>query len=240
MGKPTPMLRQHRQLKARFPDAILLFRLGDFYEMFEEDARLVSRQLGLVLTSRRFSKGVSLPMCGVPYRQLNVYLAKLLSHGHKVAIAEQLEDARKVRRLVRRDVVRVITPGTVVEEALLEDKAQNFLAALASGPGGWGLAAVDLSTGEFITTQFEGPDAQTRLMEELYAIQPSELVLPADLAQDETWVSRLQAIHPARLSPLDPIRFKTQAACQRLLAHFGAEGAQERYNDQGDQCPSQG
>jgi DNA mismatch repair protein MutS len=221
MGKTTPMLRQYRQLKARFPDAVLLFRLGDFYEMFEEDARLISRQLGLVLTSRRFSKDVRLPMCGVPYRQLNTYLAKLLSHGHKVAIAEQLEDARKVRRLVRRDVVRIITPGTVVEEGLLEDKAQSFLAALAPGPGGWGLAAVDLSTGEFITTQFEGPDAQTHLLEELYAIQPSELVLPADLAQDETWVSRLQVVHPARLSPLDPIRFTTEEACQRLLAHFG-------------------
>jgi DNA mismatch repair protein MutS len=221
MGKTTPMLRQYRQLKARFPDAVLLFRLGDFYEMFEEDARLISRQLGLVLTSRRFSKDVRLPMCGVPYRQLDAYLARLLSHGHKVAIAEQLEDARKVRRLVRRDVVRIITPGTVVEEGLLEDKAQNFLAALAPGSGGWGLAAVDLSTGEFITTQFEGPDAQTHLLEELYAIQPSELVLPADLAQDETWVSRLQAIHPARLSPLDPTRFTTQEACQRLLAHFG-------------------
>jgi DNA mismatch repair protein MutS len=98
MGKTTPMLQQYRQLKARFPDAVLLFRLGDFYEMFEEDARLVSRQLGLVLTSRRFSKDVRLPMCGVPYRQLDAYLAKLLSHGHKVAIAEQLEDACKVHR----------------------------------------------------------------------------------------------------------------------------------------------
>jgi DNA mismatch repair protein MutS len=229
MDKPTPMLRQYRQLKARFPDAILLFRLGDFYEMFEEDAETISRQLSLVLTSRRFAKGVSLPMCGVPYRQLTTYLAKLLERGHKVAIAEQMEDARKVRRLVRRDVVRVITPGTVVEETLLADKAQNFLVAVApppqsrSGAGshGWGLAVIDLSTGEFITTQFEGSDAQSRLLEELHALQPSEVVLPADLAEDETWGARLRATHPARLSPLDPSAFEPRAACQRLLDHLG-------------------
>jgi len=238
MDKPTPMLRQYRQLKARFPDAILLFRLGDFYEMFDEDARVVSRQLDLVLTSRRFSKSVRMPMCGIPYRQLTAYLAKLLARGHKVAIAEQMEDARKVRRLVRRDVVRVITPGTVVEEALLEDKAPNFLVALAplrppatlpnkgshsiAGADGWGLATVDLSTGEFVTTQFEGPQAETRLLEELQALQPSEIVLPADLAQDETWTARLQMVHPARISPLDQSGFAPAAACQRLLDHLGA------------------
>ena len=229
MAKPTPMLRQYRQLKARFPDAILLFRLGDFYEMFEEDAQLVSRQLSLVLTSRRFSKDVHLPMCGVPYRQLTTYLAKLLERGHKVAIAEQMEDARKVDRLVRRDVVRVITPGTVVEETLLEDKAQNYLVAVApppqsrsgAGSSGWGLAAVDLSTGEFVTTQFKGPEAQTRLLEELHALQPSEVVLPLDMAEDETWVARLQTAHSPRLSPLAPSAFDPKAACQRLLDHLG-------------------
>jgi len=228
MTKITPMLRQYRQLKARFPDAILLFRLGDFYEMFEEDARVVSRQLDLVLTSRRFSKSVRLSMCGVPYRKLTTYVAKLLALGHKVAIAEQLEDPRKVRRLTRRDVVRVITPGTVVEEALLEEKTQNFLVALApptSGRGersGWGLAAVDLSTGEFVTTQFEGPQAQAYLLEELDILQPSEIVLPADLAQDKEWTAHLQALHPARLSPLDPSGFDPAAARQRLLEHLGA------------------
>jgi len=222
MEKLTPMLRQYRQLKARFPDAILLFRLGDFYEMFEEDARIVSRQLNLVLTSRRFSKSVKLPMCGIPYRQLTTYVAKLLALGHKVAIAEQLEEPRKVRRLVRRDVVRVITPGTVVEEPLLAEKAQNFLAALAPGSDGWGLAAVDLSTGEFVTTQFTEPEVLTRLLEELHTLQPSEVVLPADLAQDEEWITRLQAIHPARLSPLAPSGFDPATARQRLLEHFGA------------------
>ncbi len=125
--QPTPMLRQYRELKRRHPDALLLFRLGDFYELFEEDARTASRELKLVLTSRRFSKTVSLPMCGVPYRSVTSYVARLLERGHKVAIAEQLEDARRVKGLVRRDVVRIITPGTVVEDALLPDNAQNLL-----------------------------------------------------------------------------------------------------------------
>jgi len=229
MAKTTPMLRQYRRLKARFPDAILLFRLGDFYEMFEEDARLISRQLGLVLTSRRFSKTVRLPMCGVPYRQLTTYVSKLLALGHKVAIADQLEDARKARGLIRRDVVRVITPGTVVEEPLLAEKAQNFLVALAprrpvQAPreaSAWGLAAVDLSTGEFVTAQFEGPKAWSQLSEELDVLQPSELLLPADLIEDEAWITCLEGVRPARLSPVDPSRFDPDVARECLLDHLG-------------------
>jgi len=230
MAQATPMLRQYRQLKARFPDAILMFRLGDFYEMFEEDARLVSRQLSLVLTSRRFSKGVKLPMCGIPYRQLTVYVSRLLALGHKVAIAEQLEDPRKARKLIWRDVVRVITPGTVVEEALLASKAQNFLVALAprrpaqvpADATAWGLAAVDLSTGEFVTAQFEGASACSQLIEELDVLQPSEILLPADLSEDEEWTAWLERVRPARLSPVDPARFDPATARECLLAHFGA------------------
>jgi len=219
---PTPMLRQYRRLKARFPDAILLFRLGDFYEMFEEDARVASHELDLVLTSRRFSKRVKLPMCGIPYRQLDTYVARLLALGHKVAIAEQLEQPGKTRRLIRREVVRVITPGTVVEETLLAEKAQNFLAALAPGKGGWGLAAVDLSTGEFVATQFTGPEAKDWLIEELDLLAPSEIVLPADLAGDEAATAPLRAVRPARISPLEPSAFDPETARRRLLDHLGA------------------
>ena len=229
MSKSTSMLQQYRQLKARFPDAILLFRLGDFYEMFEEDARLISRQLSLVLTSRRFSDHAKLPMCGVPYRQLTVYVSKLLALGHKVAIAEQLEEPHKSGRLIWRDVVRVITPGTIVEEELLAQTAQNFLVALAPqrpvhdpiAAGSWGLAALDLSTGEFVTAQFEGVQAWSQVLEELDVLQPSEILLPADLLENEEWMAYLRGIRPARLSPVDAVAFDPLAARQRLLDHLG-------------------
>src|SRR5512139_2290535 len=137
---PTPMLRQYRELKRRHPGALLFYRLGDFYELFEDDAKIAARELNLVLTSRRFSKKVRLPMCGVPFRTVTSYVARLLQHGFKVAIAEQMEDARRVKGLVKRDIVHVITPGTVVEEDLLPDKAQNFLAAIVAEQSSFGLA----------------------------------------------------------------------------------------------------
>src|SRR5512141_746639 len=150
----TPMLAQYRQIKARFPDALVLFRLGDFFETFEEDARTAARELELVLTSRSFAKGVRLPMAGVPHHHVQSYIAKLIEKGYKVALVEQLEDPKKVKRLVKRDVIRVITPGTVVEEALLRSKSANYLAAIVRqvGIGGnrptepvFGLAVADIS-----------------------------------------------------------------------------------------------
>jgi DNA mismatch repair protein MutS len=249
-AKMTPMLRQYRKLKHDYPDALLLYRLGDFYELFEEDARTAARELNLVLTSRRFSKSVRLPMCGVPYRTVTGYVARLLKGGHKVAIAEQLEDARHARGLVKRDVVRIITPGTVVEEDLLPDKGQNFLVAIVLGLSSsadpsspdkgrrtddeFGLAVVDLSTGEFTATEGTGWVAMS---EELQRIQPSEIVLPARLASDEAWAQRLRAEmgsrrRSIRLSPVPDAEATPEAARSRLLEHFcaaslegyGAEG----------------
>ncbi len=222
MADATPMLQQYRQLKKRFPDAILLFRLGDFYEMFDEDARLISKQLGLVLTGRRFSKSVKMAMCGVPYRQLSVYVSKLLEKGHKVAVADQMEAPGKSRGLIAREIVRVITPGTVVEEALLAEKSQNFLAALAPSENVWGLAAVDLSTGEFVTAQFSGAAGWSQLLEEMNVLRPTELLLPTPFVSDEGWLAGLDDVRPARLSPLDPARFDPADASQRLLTHFAA------------------
>src|SRR5512137_2058561 len=126
----TPMLAQYRQIKARFPDALVLFRLGDFFETFENDAKTAARELELVLTSRSFSKDVRLPMAGVPHHHVQSYIAKLIEKGYKVALVEQLEDPKKVKRLVKRDVIRIITPGTVVEDALLRAKSENYLAAI--------------------------------------------------------------------------------------------------------------
>ncbi len=229
MEKLTPMLKQYRDIKARYPDAIVLFRLGDFYEMFDEDALRIARELGLTLTSRSFSKHVRLPMCGFPHHQLTPYLGRLLALGHKVAVVEQMEDARKAKGLVRRDVVRVITPGTVVEDALLQEKAQNFLAALVrerSTRGGeprlaFGLALMDLSTGEFLVSEFRGPDALEELEEELARLRPSEIVLPASLAEDEAWVEGLRRLGPARISVHDDAVFRPAEGDRILREHFG-------------------
>ena len=227
--KLTPMLKQYRDIKARYPDAIVLFRLGDFYEMFDEDAQRISRELGLTLTSRSFSKHVRLPMCGFPHHQLTPYLGKLLARGYKVAVVEQMEDARKAKRLVRREVVRVITPGTVVEDALLQAKAQNFLAAVVreervsrngASRKGFGLALLDLSTGEFLTTEFQGEQAEEALFEELVRLAPSEFVLPESLAADEAFARRLREAGSTRLSPHPDDAFQPAAAAETLRRHF--------------------
>ena len=206
MALKPPMLGQYRQIKARYADALLLYRLGDFYELFEEDAQLVSRQLGLVLTTRRFTKELRLPMCGIPHHRLDTYVARLIRLGHKVAIAEQLESANKTRRLVRRDVVRVITPGTVVETALLNEHEQSLLVGIVLGNSrradrrGIGLAVIDLSTGEFSATQIDGPSAGQQLTEELSRLAPKEVVLPKALADESTVINCLDSIRPKRIS----------------------------------------
>ncbi len=228
----TPMLAQYRQLKARFPDAIVLFRLGDFFETFEDDARVAARELELVLTSRSFAKGVRLPMAGVPHHHVQSYVAKLIDRGYKVALVEQLEDPKKTRKLVKRDVVRIITPGTVVEDALLRAGSENYLAAIVHQPSppaslsakergeSFGLALVDLSTGEFATTQIDGADVETKLFDELQRVQASEFVLPPALLNDDRFVTRLMAIRSARLSPIEDRLCELETARHTLLDHF--------------------
>jgi DNA mismatch repair protein MutS len=215
------MLSQYRQLKASCPDALLLYRLGDFYELFEQDAELAARQLGLVLTTRRFAKGIHLPMCGIPHHRLTSYLGRLLRLGHKVAIAEQLEDARKTRKLVKRGIVRVITPGTVVEDALLRERTANLLVGVVFTPKGYGLAVIDLSTGDFSATQIDGPASQAAFWEEMARLAPSEIVYPQTLADDADWCSRLENVQAARLSPLESVEFTPDRAAERLRAHLG-------------------
>ncbi len=230
MADLPPMLKQYRQIKARHPDALVLFRLGDFYELFQADAELVARQLNLTLTTRRFSKTVSLPMCGIPHQRLNSYIARLIERGHRVAVVEQLQDARHTKGLVDRGVVRVITPGTVVEDTLLAEQELCLLAGIVVGDGrqgrprGYGLAVVDLSTGEFSTTQItpDSPDqAESCFWEELARLRPNEIVLPRSLAEQAEWSARLTAIHPTRLSPLDEADFDPAQAAGRLKAHLG-------------------
>src|SRR5246127_2600896 len=181
MSEPTtPLMQQYHAIKERYPHALLLFRLGDFYELFYEDAMIASRELQITLTSRNREKGQPIPMCGVPYHAADGYIARLIRAGFKVAICEQMEQPGPGKKLVRREVTRVITPGTATDVAVLDARENNFLAAVAQNASAStiGLALVDLSTGEFQATKFTGPGAQDALRDELQLIRPRETLLP--------------------------------------------------------------
>ena len=175
----TPLMQQYHSIKRQHPHALLLFRLGDFYELFFEDAVVASRQLQITLTSRNREKGQAVPMCGVPYHAAEHYIARLIRAGHKVAICEQMEDPSRTKKLVRREVIRVLTPGTATDSPVLEMRENNFLAAIArNGSSKIGLAFVDFSTGEFRATEFWGASSEARLRDELEILRPREILLP--------------------------------------------------------------
>jgi len=181
MSQPTPMMRQYMEIKAQYPDAILFFRLGDFYEMFMEDAVTASRILDITLTSRNKGSAEEVPLCGIPYHSCQPYVAKLVEAGHKVAICEQVEDPKVAKGIVRREVVRVITPGLVVDSDTLTPNENNFLAAVSlADKKGCGVAVLDITTGEFRVTQAEGCDAARS---ELVSLQPREILVAEDQRQ---------------------------------------------------------
>ncbi|HWY54601.1 MAG TPA: DNA mismatch repair protein MutS [Terriglobales bacterium] len=171
----TPLMRQYAAIKKEHPSALLFFRLGDFYELFFDDAVLASRELQITLTSRNKEKGIAVPMCGVPYHAAESYISKLIRKGFKVAICEQTENAGLAKKLVRREVTRVVTPGTAADSSLGSEE-NNFLAAVAQIGDRAGFAALDLSTGEFRATEFSGEDAGKRIEEELQQLRPKELL----------------------------------------------------------------
>jgi DNA mismatch repair protein MutS len=176
----TPLMRQYAAIKKQHPTALLFFRLGDFYELFFEDAVVAAKELQITLTSRNKEKDHAIPMCGVPYHAAENYLSKLLRKGFKVAICEQMEAPSAATKLVRREVTRVLTPGTAIDSSVGSEE-NNFLAALARASGAVGLAALDLSTGEFRATEFRGPDAERRIVEELQQLRPREVLYPSGL-----------------------------------------------------------
>ncbi|MBI1761597.1 MAG: DNA mismatch repair protein MutS [Acidobacteria bacterium] len=177
----TPMLRQYHEIKRQYPGTLLFFRLGDFYELFYDDALIGSREMEITLTARHKERGSPVPMCGVPYHAAANYIAKLVKKGYRVAICDQAEPAQTAK-LVRREVVRVITPGTALENQLLESKQNNYLASVCGSGEGMGLALLDISTGEFLTTQFRGAEAWQQLQEQLAIFAPKEIILPHSLS----------------------------------------------------------
>ncbi|MBQ7047568.1 MAG: DNA mismatch repair protein MutS, partial [Clostridia bacterium] len=180
----SPMMKQYKQIKAENPDCLLMFRLGDFYELFFEDAKTASRELELVLTGRDCGEKERAPMCGVPYHAVEGYLSKLISKGYRVAICEQLEDPATVKGIVKRDVVRIVSPGTVTEGSLLKEGQNNYLAAVVEQENGYGLAFGDVSTGEIFATEAVGEEKTAALYAECAAFSPSEAVIGKGVSEE--------------------------------------------------------
>jgi DNA mismatch repair protein MutS len=195
----TPLMRQYAAVKKEHPTALLFFRLGDFYELFFDDAIVASKELQITLTSRNKEKGIAVPMCGVPHHAAEGYIGKLIRKGFKVAICEQMEDARLAKKLVRREVTRVVTPGTAAD-SLLGSEENNFLAALAQVGERVGFAALDLSTGEFRATEFSGEGALRRVQEELEQLRPKELLYGSAAPLFEVAAGRASLGRTPRLS----------------------------------------
>ena len=216
----TPLMRQYAAIKKEHPNALLFFRLGDFYELFFDDAVLAARELQITLTSRNKEKGIAVPMCGVPYHAAEGYIAKLIRKGFKVAICEQMEDPRLAKKLVRREVTRVVTPGTAADSSLSSEE-NNFLGALASTGDRVGFAALDLSTGEFRATEFQGADAARRIQEELAQLRPKELLYASAAPLFEASGSGDRRSAGYAETPLDDWVFAPDHAIPLLENHFG-------------------
>ena len=177
MAEMTPMMQQYLQIKEQHKDCIIFFRLGDFYEMFFDDAKTASEELDITLTGRDCGLESRAPMCGVPYPSCEQYIARLVEKGHKIAICEQTEDPAKAKGIVKREVVRVITPGTVIEDGMLDEGRNNYLASVAFLDGAIGFCFADASTGEAKVTEISGDDALERAVNEVIRFSASELLL---------------------------------------------------------------
>ncbi|TYT73403.1 DNA mismatch repair protein MutS [Desulfobotulus mexicanus] len=213
----TPMMIQYQELKAQYADCILFYRMGDFYEMFHNDAETASRVLDITLTARNRKDPDAIPMCGVPVKSADIYIAKLVQNNYKVAICEQMEDPATAKGLVKRDVVRVLTPGMLVEEHLLDDKVNNFIVAIAFQGKTWGLACLDLSTAVFRMTETR---SHTALRDELGRIQAKEILVPEGFEQEESNAFLQPFFSRSRISPAPMADFMPVKARNLLLEQF--------------------
>lgn len=214
------MIEQYLAIKEKHKDAILFFRLGDFYEMFFEDARLASSELEIVLTARDGGSAERIPMCGIPYHAAGNYIAKLVGAGHKIAICEQVEDPKTARGIVQREVIRIITPGTITDENMLEDDRNNYLAAVVENKQCLGLAYVDVSTGEFQVTEFKGGVAAEQLKAELQRIAPAECLIDNQLELYSQYWTKPGWDFATVAGDLPEAALNPSRARQVLLDHF--------------------
>jgi DNA mismatch repair protein MutS len=223
----TPMMAQYIEIKAANPDSLLFYRMGDFYELFFEDAEAASRTLGIVLTKRGKHQGHDIPMCGVPVERADEYLQRLIAAGHRVAVCEQMEDPAEAKKrgaksVVRRDVTRLVTPGTITEERLLDPARANLLVAVARSrgeDGSWtfGIAAADISTGRFIVTEA----SEGNLLAELARLEPREVLVPDALLDEQGPIKHYLRDLGGAVTPLARDGFDATSAARRLEEFFG-------------------
>jgi len=231
----TPLMRQFREVKAEYKEAIVFFRVGDFYEMFFEDAEEASKLLDIVLTSRGKNKDTPIPLCGVPYHAATGYIAKLLKAGKTVALCEQVEDPKVAKGLVRREVVRLYTPGTLFDSDLLPSKEANFLASISCmTPSAqdlpnplmnWGLATLDLSTGEFWVVEYDSPQQRESLVDELVRLEPREIIFPTFAPSG--MIRSLKDLRQSRLVEQDESWFHVEENHRLIATHFEVQNAEE-------------
>ncbi|PLX91613.1 MAG: DNA mismatch repair protein MutS [Desulfuromonas sp.] len=216
MANPTPMMRQYLEIKSQYPDAILFFRLGDFYEMFLDDAVTASRVLDITLTSRNKNSDDEVPLCGVPFHSAQPYIAKLVANGHKVAVCEQVEDPKSVKGIVKREVVRVVTPGMILESDMLTPDENNYLLVIASHQEQYGVAVVDISTGEFRVTTASGTSDLSR---EIASTQPREIIL-CEPDREPLSQALAASFHEKMVNALPEWVFELEEARQKLQRFF--------------------
>ena len=229
MAELTPMMQQYFEIKKQYPGCILFYRLGDFYEMFYDDAKLASQELELTLTGRDCGQEERAPMCGVPFHSCESYIARLVSKGYKVAICEQTEDPAKAKGLVKRDVIRIITPGTVIEGSMLDEAKNNYLCVLyvSDGAADAGVCFSDCSTGEIHLTRLEGEDVVLRITNELGRFLPSEVLLNDGAAAQEPLMEFIRKRLGVRPDMSQQDRFDYQQAEELILRHFHKDSLEE-------------
>ncbi|MEG1594427.1 MAG: DNA mismatch repair protein MutS, partial [Oscillibacter sp.] len=228
MAEMTPMMKQYLEIKRDNPDSILFFRLGDFYEMFADDAKLASQELDLTLTSRDKDPAKAaadrIPMCGIPYHASEAYIARLIAKGYKVAICEQMEDPALAKGLVKRDIIRVVTPGTVIDASCLEDKSSLFLGGIYLDSRSAGVCFCELSTGKTHATSFTGKDRLEHVINELGRFSPAEAILSDGAFSEESLRAVLTDKFHCRIENGGEGRFLLGEAEKNIRAQFGPEG----------------